>query len=68
MTRQSLVNHAKSASHQLAVRMEADFRLSRRDGGITMALDKVVSAVEESLHWSLEVHVFFNKERDSSQH
>ena len=43
-TRQSLVNHTKSASHQLAVMMEADLRSSKRDGGIAMAIDKVVSA------------------------
>ena len=61
LTRQSLVNHAKSVSHQLAIRMEADFRSSRRDGGITMALDKVVSAERKAFIGALKCMYFLTK-------
>ena len=40
----SLVNHRKSSCHELAVKMEADLGFSRKDGGIAMALKRVVSA------------------------
>ena len=36
--KQSLVKHSKSESHISAVQMEADLCSSKRDGGITMAL------------------------------
>ena len=50
-TRQSLVSNGKSQSHTLAMRMEADLASSRKDGGISMALDSHFSR-EEGFHWS----------------
>ena len=61
ITRQSLVNHSRSASHQLAVSMEADLRSSRKDGGIEMALKRVVSAERKAFIGALKCMYFLTK-------
>ena len=67
LTHQSLVNHAQSANHQLAVRMEVDLTSSKRDGGITMVLEKVVSAERKAFIGALKCMYFLTK-REIAQH
>ena len=61
LTRQSLVNHAKSASCELAIRMKADLGSSRKEGGIAMALDKVISAERKAFIGALKGMYFLTK-------
>ena len=61
ITRQSLVNHAKSVSHELAVKMEADLASSKKDRGIAMALDKVMSAERKAFIGALKCMYFLTK-------
>ena len=61
LTRQSLVSHGKSQSHTLAMRMEADLASSRKDGGIAMALDKVISAERKAFIGALKCMYFLTK-------
>ena len=56
LTRLSLVKHAKSDPHHLALQMKADLCSSKKDGGIAMALERVVSA-ERKACWCTEVYV-----------
>ena len=49
LIKQSLVKHSKSESHISAVQMEADLCSSKRDGGIAMAFQRVVSAQHKAL-------------------
>ena len=58
LTRQSLVSHGKSQSHTLAMRMEAELASSRKDGGIAMALDKVISAERKAFIGALKCMYF----------
>ena len=53
------MKHSQSESHKLAIKIEADLAASKRDGGIGMALQQVVSA-QESISWGFEVYVFFS--------
>ena len=60
LTRLSLVKHAKSESHCFAVQMEADLCSSKRDGGIAMALQRVVSAHRKAFIGALKCMYFLN--------
>ena len=61
LTRQSLVGHGRSACHTLAITMEADLASSLRDGGIEMALDRVVSAKMKAFIAALKCMYFLAK-------
>ena len=61
LTRQSLVGHGRSACHTLAITMEADLASSLRDGGIEMALDRVVSAERKAFIGALKCMYFLTK-------
>ena len=61
LTRQSLVSHGKSQSHTLAMRMEADLASSRNDGGMAMALGKVISAERKAFTGALKCMYFLTK-------
>ena len=54
LTQQSVVKHSKSEVHLSAVRMEADLSSSRRDGGIAMAMQQVVSAQRKAFIGALK--------------
>ena len=61
LTRQSVVKHSKSEVHLSAVRMEADLNSSRKDGGIAMAMQQVVSAQRKAFIGALKCLYFLNK-------
>ena len=60
LTRLSLVKHAKSESHCFAVQMEADRCSSKKDGGIAMALQRVISAHRKAFIGALKCMYFLN--------
>ena len=60
-TRQSLVGHGRSACHTLVITMDADLASSLRDGGIEMALDRVVSAERKVFIGALKCMYFLAK-------
>ena len=60
LTRLSLVKNAKSESHCFAVQMEADLCSSKKDGGIAMALQRVISAHRKAFIVALKSMYFLN--------
>ena len=61
LIKQSLVKQSKSESHISAVQMEADLCSSKRDGGIAMAFQRVVSAQRKVIIGALKCMYFLNK-------
>ena len=62
ITRQALVKHGQSESHASAVKIEAALQSSRADGGIEMALQRVVSAERKALIGAMKCMYFLNKQ------
>ena len=74
LTQQSLVSHGQSQSRTLAMRMKANLASSRKDGGIAMTLDKVISAERKAFigaHKCMNNHIYSTlfkiKERKSDR-
>ena len=61
ITRQSLVRHAGSKCHLLALKMEEDLVSSRTHGGIERAFDQLVSAKRRAFIGTLKCMYFLNK-------
>ena len=61
LQRNSLVKHGQGEPHKLAVKMEADLATSKRDGGIAMALQQVVSARRKAFFGALKCMYFLVK-------
>jgi hypothetical protein len=61
LTRQALVRHNKSESHVDATRIEATLRSSRKDGGIEMAFQRVVSAERKAMIGAIKCMYFLTK-------
>ncbi len=58
LTRLSLVKHAKCNSHLFAVQMKADLCSAKKDGGIAMSLQQVVSAQRKAFIGALKCMYF----------
>ena len=61
LVRQSLKKHCESDSHRAAMEMECVLASSGKDGGIPMALEKVVSAERKALIGALKAMYLLNK-------